>query len=373
MKSFLRDDVAVALPGWIVARVVVALAVAGTRFALDGLHRRVPAQLHDGLLSWDGHWYLHIAQRGYAHVPQTGLRFFPLYPLAARYLRFIVGGNMSLSLLLIANLAALTYAALLHRLVRRETGDRDLAARSAWLVALVPPAFVLVFGYTEALTGCLFVAALLFARRRQWWPAAACGFLAGLVRPAGVFLAVAVAVEAVRPWRGVAVREWVGRAVAVVAPAVGLGLYLVWVGAKFKKPLFPLQVQQRAFLRGGFSDPVTAVIRAGRDAIAGRFDGNSAHANGFHFFFALLFVALLVVVARRWPASYTALALVSLVAALSSQRLGSFERYSFGAFPFVLALASVTAHRRVEQAVVAISVVLMAGLTSLALLGLYAP
>ncbi len=45
--------------------------------------------------------------------------------------------------------------------------------------------------------------------------------------------------------------------------------------------------------------------------------------------------------ARRWPASYTLYAAASLVVALTSRNLDSFERYSLSTLPFVLALADV--------------------------------
>ena len=47
--------------------------------------------------------------------------------------------------------------------------------------------------------------------------------------------------------------------------------------------------------------------------------------------------ALLVVVARRLPGSYTAYASVALVLALSAQNLDSFERYCASTLPFLLA------------------------------------
>lgn len=368
MKSFVRDDIGAALPGWVVARVIVGLVLAGTRYLVDRTHAVVPLSLRHALVPWDGQWYAHIADHGYAGVPRTGLRFFPLYPLAGRYLRYLVGGQTRVSLVLIANIGALLYAALLHRLVRRETGDDALAQRAAWLVALVPPAFVLVFAYSEAVTGCLLVGTFLCIRRRHWYGAAACAFFAGLVRPSGVLVAVAVAIEAVRGWRHVAVREWVARVVAVVAPFAGMGAYLAWVGAKYHQPLYPLRVQNRAFLRGGFADPVVAVIRAGRDAFAARWD-----PNGLHFVTALVLIALVVVCARRWPASYSVFAALTVATALAARRLGSLERYGFAAFPVVLALASVTARRRVEQAVAVVSAVLMAGFAALAMLGSYVP
>ena len=38
----------------------------------------------DGLVRWDGHHFLHIAQHGYTY--ESNLAFFPLYPLCVRTL-----------------------------------------------------------------------------------------------------------------------------------------------------------------------------------------------------------------------------------------------------------------------------------------------
>ena len=52
---------------------------------------------------------------------------------------------------------------------------------------------------------------------------------------------------------------------------------------------------------------------------------------------------------RTWPASYGAYAAVSILAAVVSSNLDSFERYALGAFPLILVVASLTSSRRVER------------------------
>ena len=62
-------------------------------------------------------------------------------------------------------------------------------------MALAPPAFVLVMGYTEAIALCALLGAILAARARRWEVVVACGLAAGLARPTGILL-----VPAVRRW-----------------------------------------------------------------------------------------------------------------------------------------------------------------------------
>src|SRR2546422_383386 len=65
--------------------------------------------------------------------------------------------GVSTLLLLLANGGALVLGGLLHRVALEETGDEALARRAAWLVALMPPAFVMAMGYAEPLAVSLAV------------------------------------------------------------------------------------------------------------------------------------------------------------------------------------------------------------------------
>ncbi|MBA2279648.1 MAG: hypothetical protein H0W25_00195, partial [Acidimicrobiia bacterium] len=136
-----RDDLRAALPGWVAARALLlvawGLALALIEVRLDGVR---PEPAHQGLFAWDGAYYRDIAVGGYDAVDPGGVRFHPLFPLL---------GQSPLGVLLVANVGALLAGALVHRLVRAETGDADLARRSATMVALAPAAFVLALAYAE--------------------------------------------------------------------------------------------------------------------------------------------------------------------------------------------------------------------------------
>ncbi|MFN2608701.1 MAG: hypothetical protein ABR511_12570 [Acidimicrobiales bacterium] len=367
----MRRDVMAALPAWVVARLVVLGALVLAHVVASKVGTRVPgfpARLHRGLLSWDARWYWDIAHRGYGALPDESLRFFPLYPLAARGLSVLFGGHTGAPLLVLANAGALALGALMHRVCLVETGDARLAVRAAWLVALVPPSFVMVMGYSEPVAMALSVACVWALRRRRWGWAALAGLAAGLTRPVGILLAVPAAVEAARGLRRAPARERGARAAAVVAPFVGAGSFLVWVGVRFGDALLPLHVQDRGYLRGGFEDPVSSVVRSTARALRG-----SPGLNAMHLPWVAVVVALTVVACRRWPAAYGAYAVASLVLALSARNLGSFERYGFGAFPVILALASLTAPAWAERAALTVGAALMAGYALLAFLLYYVP
>lgn len=364
-------DVRAALPAWVAARLVVASSFAVAHVLFDHVDPPAPAvarHLHQGLLGWDAEWYERIAAEGYSRLPHVGLRFFPLLPLIVRPVRFLVGGHTGVALLLVVNAAALAFGALAHRLCLRETGDERVARLATWTVALAPPAFVLVWGYSEALVGALAVACFLALRRGRWWAAAAAGALAGLARPSGVLLAVPAAVEAARGLRGAPGRERLARAGAVLGPVAGLAAYLVWVGARVGDPFLPLTLQQTSSFRGAAANPVSVLWEAGGDLLAGLWRGNALHVPG-----ALVLVALVALTFRRWPLAYGAYAAVTVVMALSTERWGSLERYGFGAFPVVLTMATVAGSERATRAVLVATTAAMSGYGTLALLGGYVP
>lgn len=336
-----------ALQGWVLARVVVALVlvevvVTATR------HRLL-------LLDWDAQWYLRIAEHGYAGIPGEGIRFFPLTPLLARWTSWLFLGHTDWSLVAWANAAALVYGVLLWRLVHREFRDVALADRTAWVVALEPVAFVLVMGYAEALFGVLAVWFVSAVRSRRWWWAVPAGVLAGLDRPVAVLLCAHVLVEAVVMVRRSAVspRQVVGALAAMFSPVVGTVAFCVWVGLRFGDPLLPFTTQDDPRLRGGIiATPLAGLEHAWHSIYApGYFWGNV-----FLLPTLLVLLGLLVVVARRQPASFTAWAAVTLAAALTSREWGSLLRYAMSAFPFVIAVAQLGTTPRRWRVVLLVSV-----------------
>ncbi len=357
------------LAPYVLSRGIVLLSLVLTRHVLRGKSAApLPIQARMGLLGWDAAWYRDITRAGYHGVAKVGLRFFPLFPLIARGVSWLPGVSAGLAVILVANVSALGVGALVYELARREGRDPALARRAVWIVYLAPSAFVLVMGYAEATFMIMTLVALLALRDRRWRIAAVVGVLAGLTRPVGVLLVVPALFEAWRR-RGVASRqEYAAMAGAVVGPAVGTGAYLLWAEHRTGHLLYPLTVQQVSASRGGWIDPVRALWRAARMAA----DGGHLSA-GIHVVTAGVLVVLIVVLWRRWPASFTAYAAVVVVVALSARNLDSLERYSLSTVPLVLAAAEATGGGTRERAVfVALAAVLVA-CSVLAFSGLLVP
>ena len=151
--------------------VIGSLALSRHVFTKIGAPPR-PIPLGQGLFAWDGAFYRAIAEDGYRAVGRASLRFFPLVPGLARILGWVFLGHTAVALLVIANVSALGFGALIHRLAIHETGDLAVARRAAWFAAVFPAAAVLVLGYAEATA--MLLGALMFLglrTRRFGWAA----------------------------------------------------------------------------------------------------------------------------------------------------------------------------------------------------------
>ncbi|GGS76733.1 membrane protein [Streptomyces cinerochromogenes] len=189
--------------------------------------------------SWDSRWYLHIATHGYGHLiwitpqgaVQTDWAFFPLYPALIRALTLPLPLTPGQAALLIAWTAACVAAYGVYLVGHRLYG-RGVATALVALWAAVPHAVELTIAYTESLFAALAAWALYCVLRGRWVWAGTLAALAGLSRPSGFAVAVAVSLaaghEALRRRGRVPARLWAG---ALVAPLGWLG-YVLWVGSR---------------------------------------------------------------------------------------------------------------------------------------------
>jgi hypothetical protein len=344
--------------------VLVAVAWVVSLLWIDHFRDGVrPDASMQGLMAWDGAFYRGLAEVGYETVGREGVRFFPLFGLVGRVLGALAA-TPGFWLVVVSNVAALVAGALVHRLCLVERLGEPVAQRAATLTALLPPAFVLAWGYAESLLIVLAIATFLALRRERWWWAAALGALAALTRPTGVLLAVPALIEAGRGWRSMRGGELPARLAAVAGPVLGAGAFLWWVDVTFGDWKLPLDVQDE--LRGGAVNPFVRVMEAGVDLA--RLD-----VDGLHFPFAVAMLVLCVVAARRLPASYAAFASVVVLIALAGENLNSIERYGLDAFPLVIALALLLRKRSAANAAIAVSSVGLASLATLAWLQDYVP
>lgn len=173
-----------------------------------------PAQQSWNLINlhnrWDSYWYLDIAQNGYYLRGPTvsNVVFFPLYPLLMRYTAPLFGGDMVLTGWILSCVFLFLAVILLTRLVQEFHAHIEPSLPTAFLL-VHPAAFFLNAVYSESLFLTLSLAAVLWARRRNFLVASLCVALASATRVIGVFLAVILLIEFVHTygWRGLFSRK----------------------------------------------------------------------------------------------------------------------------------------------------------------------
>lgn len=234
----------------------------------------------EALRSWDGQWFLAIAEGGYAGVPanlvdafgnrspETPLAFFPGYPAVVRWFAAIDGdGGIGLvtSAFTVTIVSGVVCSYALARLGRHiRGGSRRTGLILVALFAASPMSIVLSMAYSEAMFCALAAWSLVGVLERRWVLAGVCCALAGLVRSTGaaLVLAVGLAVVVAIVRRRDGWRPWVG---GMIAP-VGLVGYLAWVGTRTGEWNGWFKLQERGWGTG--FDGGAATVRFSLEALA---------------------------------------------------------------------------------------------------------
>jgi hypothetical protein len=210
------------------------------------------------LTSWDGQWFLGIAEGGYAGVPrwladafgkrtdETPLAFFPGYPALVRWVDGLPGVDARGAAFTVSLVSGVFCAYGLHRLGSRINGGSSRAGLIlVALFAASPMAIVLSMTYSEALFCALAAWALVGVVERHWILAGLCTAAAGLVRPTAAALLLAVGLAALTAviTRRDGWKPWLG---GLIAP-LGLLGYLGYVAARTGQLDGWFAVQQRGW------------------------------------------------------------------------------------------------------------------------------
>jgi hypothetical protein len=322
------------------------------------------------LRSWDGLWMLAIAAHGYDGVPlnlvdafgrhtaDTAYAFFPGYPATVATAGLLTGGNLVVAALLVSAVAGVVAAyglVALAEALSTEAGPADLPSGGARRVGLLlvalfaaaPMAVVLNMAYTEALFCALTVWALVGVLRERWLVAGLCAAAAGLVRPTGSSLALAVLLAALVA----ATRRRGARPVfAIVLAPLGLLAYLGYVGWHTGSPTGWFAIQRTGW-GSRFDGGASLASFVGRTLA----DGHELYDLAVLLALAGSLTLLAVAIRMRlpWPLLvYAAAVLVTVWA--SDGQIHSRVRLLVPAFPLLIPVAVGLARRRTGTAVAVI-------------------
>ncbi|MEU1802760.1 glycosyltransferase family 39 protein [Streptomyces sp. NPDC019937] len=341
-------DAAPAVLGFAMVRAV------GVAVLLYWGHRRGDPALGRLATIWDAERYGNIAMHGYdrglpvlATSPQawnaySNLAFFPLYPALIRLVHALTSLPVPHAALLVSWLASLTAAWGIFAVAAWRYG-RHTGVLAAVLWGALPHAVVESMAYTEALFTALAAWSLYAALTQRWiWAGVLCA-LAGLTRPSGMALVVAIdgaaAVALVRirrrPARQPAKARWQLCLGAVIAPLGWLG-FVTWVGTRLGHWDGYFAVQK--LWRSRFDWGVTTVRQLVRVFL---------HATSVPFAWVVVALVLCaaialgaVTVAHGQPLPLVAYSVGLLVIAVGdSAFFGARARFLLPAFPLLLPLA----------------------------------
>ncbi|MGW7547446.1 hypothetical protein ACWGKQ_41055 [Streptomyces sp. NPDC054770] len=314
----------------------------------------------DVLSTWDGWWYLQVAQKGYHPGPlrplapggqfsaeQNSVAFFPLYPGLVRAVSETTGIGLYGSAILVSVLSSFVAAAGVYAVVSLLAGTRaGTVAAGLWAVA--PAAGVEWAVYTESLFVAIAAWACHAVMKRRWVTAGLLAFLSGLSRPTAAVLIGAVGLAALvtllrrdtRREQGVAAPLY-----AAVAAPLGLLTYIAWVGWSMGGLGAYFTLQREAWAH--YFDFGAYTLDVLRNVAVGHSDYLFAYSVP-----DLIAVQLVVVLPflvalmlrKRPPLVLTAYTLASIVTVLGTQQMfGNTPRYLLPVFPLLLAPAAALA------------------------------
>jgi len=262
-----------ALGIWCLSRLAVAII---TVVGMWAPHRYTRAQVpgfFDQWRGWDTTWFVDIAQHGYfrpgfenAQYQCCTHAFFPGEPLALRAMHLLVPHWIPAGLLLSAVAGAFGVVALARMAYAESPPDEvverrvEASRRAVLYLVLAPYALFLFAVYSEALFLAFALLGWLAARNGRWRSAGLLVAAASFVRITGLFLAAGLAVEYVvsRRRAGLPVIAW--PAGWLLAPAVSVGGYFLYLYARTGDLLAWQHAQSRPLGWGRtFRDPLTSL------------------------------------------------------------------------------------------------------------------
>ncbi|MBQ0828732.1 glycosyltransferase family 39 protein [Streptomyces tagetis] len=310
----------------------------------------------DVLGTWDGWWYLRVAEHGYQPalvrleteglftVRQNSVAFFPLYPSLIRMVSEATGLGLYGSGILVSVLCSFVAAAGVYSVVKLVAGVRaGTIAAGLWAVA--PGAGVEWAVYSESLFVAIAAWACYAVMTRRWVAAGLLAFLAGLNRPTSAVLIGAVGLAAlVTLARPASRREHGvrGPVYAMLVAPLGLLSYIAWVGWSTGEATAYFTLQREGWAH--FFDYGAYTLDVLRNLAVGRHDYVFAFAVpdllSLQLVLALPFLVALML-RKRPPLVLVAYTLATIVTVLGTQQMfGNTMRYLLPAFPLLIAPAA---------------------------------
>lgn len=280
---------------------------------------------------WDSDSFLSIAHTGYSYDASgksglSNIAFFPLYPILIKIFGSILA-NFQLAGFLLSSLSAVLACGVLYKLVQKYhvTSSPTLAVM---FMLIFPTAFFLNGVYSEALFLFLSIVFFYYLFEKKFWIAGLIGFLAALTRITGLFLFLPFLFELIVLYRAKQIKVQKLSLSLLIPP--GTALFFLYHQIRFGSFLLYFKVQAdwgRTFALNTnhlyFGSPA-GIINTSLDIL-----------------FALLGIALSILVYKRVKKSYALYMISAIIAALATGTLMSIGRIILVFFPMYILLGQI--------------------------------
>ena len=311
-----------------------------------------PSPFWDAFARHDSGWYFDIARNGYNATAavaggRSNIAFAPVYPLLMRYVGRLFGrapGDIYLGGIVVSWLSFIAAMVVLYWLAALDL-PRRRAERAVLLTAIFPFAFFFGVVYTES-TFLLFTLCAFYGfRTRRWALGGVAGAIASATRVTGILMWPALAWIA---WRSATPtrRDRLAAAAGLVIASLGFIGYCAYIYQLTGQPLLWATALTRwgsGYHPGGspWATPITLVHRLVTHPYVFLASSRMALYDTLYGVTALLFVAAIPLVWRRFGAGYALFMLTNLYLPLSSGLFEGLGRYCSVLFPVFIALAAI--------------------------------
>lgn len=312
------------------------------------------ASLRSVFISGDAEWFRSVAEDGYARAHfaagvQKNWAFFPLFPLAVRYLR--VFPSYALNATILTHLFFLGALWMLFALAKRAGFDEEVARRTVGYAAFFPASYFFSLPMAESLFVLLAAGCCVAAFAEHWWLAGLLGALASATRVQGVLLVAFLIVLCWKKKRG-----WY----SILLVPCGLASFCIFLWRTTGNP-FAFADIQSAWQRGaGLSFAQYATFFRELPIVSAEWNFRA-----LNMLMLLFLIVAIVLLLRQRQAALAAFVVASFVVVLLSGSLQSTGRYVLSTFPVFLALASVRWSERTHALLQSVFAVVLGALTVL--------
>ena len=334
----------------VVSALIAFLANIVFPLALDqqfGVFRSQDHLFWDAFARYDAGWYHGIAVEGYHYKGEgrNNLAFFPAYPLLMRAGGALLGGRQQdyyFAGIVVSWLAFAGAMVLLYRLARLDLGHAP-AVRAVAYCSVFPAAMFFGMVYAESLYLLTVLAATYAFRTRRYALGAFAGAIMTTTRVTAAMAVPGLAWLALRSAAATA-RERVAASLAVAASFAGIGAFCVYNWMLSGDPFTWYDSITAWGYHPGASFPFASLLTLGHALVTRPYEylttERMAPYDTLNASAAVLALALVPLIWKRFNAGYALIVVAALLLPLSSGQFEGLARYASVQFPVALALAS---------------------------------